>query len=99
MGGDTTTKSLLQGSVGDEGGTPEEVAGDGAKGRKVREVCDNEGEGGEKGEQGYCGGSVRGGAYGGRQLGNGRGPSLVGVPGREADGGGHVSVVGPDYQG
>ena len=39
VGGDTTTQSLLRGDVGDEGRTPEEVAGNSAKGR---EGCDND---------------------------------------------------------
>ena len=34
------------GGIGDEGGTPEEVAGDGAKGRKCVEGSDNAVEGG-----------------------------------------------------
>ena len=75
MGGDTNTQSLLQGGVGNEGRTPEEVAGDGTKGIKGREGCDNDVKRRDKGEQGYYGGSVRYGAYGGKQLVNGRGPA------------------------
>ena len=99
MGGDRTTQEQLRGGVGDEGGTPEEVAGDVAKGRKSREGLNNNSEGGDKGEKGEYGGSVRYGAYRGRKLGNDCGPSPVGVPGREARGGCHVVGCGSDSQG
>ena len=45
MGSDTTTQSPLRGGVGDEGRTPEEVAGNSAK---FREGCDDDSKGGEE---------------------------------------------------
>ena len=45
-----TTQSPLRGGVGDKGGTPKEVAGNGAKGRKVRDGGDDDGKGGDEGE-------------------------------------------------
>ena len=99
MGGNTTTQSPLRGAVRNEGGTSEEVAGDGAKGRKGREGCDDDGKDGDEGEKGDYVGSVIDRAYGGGQLVNGCGPSLVGVPGRESSGGGHVADSGPDCKG
>ena len=69
MGGDTTTQSPLRGDVRDEGRTPEEVAGDGVKGKKGKkgiEGCDKNSKDVDEVEQGDNGGSVRDGAYGGR---------------------------------
>ena len=92
MSGDATTQSPLWGTFGDEGGTPEEVAADGAKGRKVIE------RGGDysKGKQQDYGSSVIDGDYGGGQLDNGCRPSPVGVLGREAGEGVHVAGGGHD---
>ena len=74
MGSATTTRSPIRGGVGDEGLTPEEVAGNGTKVIKGREVCDDDGESREEVEQGDYGGSVRDGAYGGVKMVNGCGP-------------------------
>ena len=51
MAGDATTESPLWGTVRDEGGTPKEVAGDGADVRKVkgREGDDDDREGRDDG--------------------------------------------------
>ena len=98
MGGDTNTQSPLQGGAGDEGGTPKEVAGDGVKVRRGRDRGDDNSEGRDEGEQRDYGRSVRDGTYGGGKLDNGHGPSPVGVPGRETDGGGHMAGGGTDPQ-
>ena len=81
MGGDATPKSPLWGAVGDEGVTPQEVAGDGAevRKRKGREGGNNDGEGGDYGERQDFGGTIR---DRGVHLDDGRGPPPVSIPGR-----------------
>ena len=101
MGGDTTPQSPLRGAVRDECGAPQEVAGDGAEGRKGKKKGreggdDDDGEGGDDREQRDFSGANR---DRGGQLDEGHGPRPVGVPGGEAGGGIHVEGGGPDSKG
>ena len=50
MGSDVTTQSPLRGAVVDEGRTPKEVAGNGAKVIKGRGGSNDDGEGEDEGE-------------------------------------------------